>query len=216
MNNKHDEIKNLIKASRNMLSNSNTINEINEIKNKYNLISEQVDLNRFDNNSFKRIDVGNSIESSMSRGSDSQIPKRGSVDDSPKSSKRDKTTTYRISGGILKISGKTTKELQLTEDEKITFQETMDEFIDEVANLVDFDELHIYQNDVTWSGKLNDFDLLFNFRIGEENGVYVKVDNLSKLSNEIIEVMEKLKKYYNKFKSKWAEILGNRKKTKTE
>ena len=38
--NKHDEIKKLLKASQNMLSSSNTIYEMNEIRQKYNLIKE--------------------------------------------------------------------------------------------------------------------------------------------------------------------------------
>jgi hypothetical protein len=213
--NKHDEIKRLLKASQNMLSNSSTIYEMNEIKQKYNLISEQISMDKPSKNSDNKINIGRSIERNMERSYDNDTRQSYRDDETRQSDRDDETTAYRISGGILKISGQSTKELQLTEDEKTTFQETMDEFIEEVANLVDFKELHITRNDVTWGGRLNDFDLQFSFRVGEENGVYVKVDNLSKLSDDILNVMEKLKKYYNKFKSKWAEVLGNRKMTKS-
>jgi hypothetical protein len=35
-----------------------------------------------------------------------------------------------------------------------------------------------------------------------------------KLDNELLETQEKLEKYFSKFESKWAEIIGNRIKTK--
>lgn len=202
MNNSHDEIKKLLNASRKMLSTKESIQESFEIKKQYNLIFEEKG-----DDVFKKINVAKSIEKNTTETYD---------DDTMINNKRDKSVSYRISGGLLKIIGKTNKELQLTEDEKKAFQETMDEFVDEVSNLVDFNELIILQNDVTWSGTLNDFGIEFDYRVGEENGVYIKMDNLSKLSFEIMEIMEKLKKYYNKFKSKWGDIIGDRKVTKID
>ena len=200
MNNSHDEIKNLLRASRNMLTSKKTLEESYNIKKKYGMLTEAEDI-------IQKINVAKSIEKDTEQSYD---------EDMEETPKKDKSVTYRISGGILKINGKSSKELQLTEDEKIGFQETMDEFVEEVSSLVDFNELNIYSNDVTWSGTLNDFNLEFDFRVGEENGIYFKVDNLSKLSDEILEVLEKLKKYYNKFKSKWGKLLGNRKMTKVK
>lgn len=200
MSNSHDEIKNLLKASRNMLSSKKTIEESYNIKKKYGILTEA-------DNITQKINVAKSIEK------DTEQSYEEDMEETPK---KDKSVTYRISGGLLKINGKSSKELQLTEDEKIGFQETMDEFVEEVSSLVDFNELNIYGNDVTWSGNLNDFNLEFDFRVGEENGIYFKVENLSKLTDETLEVLDKLKKYYNKFKSKWGKLLGNRKMTKVK
>jgi hypothetical protein len=205
MYNSHDEIKKLLKASRIMLSSKSSITESEEIKKRYGIITEADDIKSDSDNVFKKINVAKSIEKSTEDTYE---------EDKQKTKGEDKTTTYRISGGLLKIIGKKSKDLQLTEDEKRTFQETMDEFVEEVSNLVDFDELILSQNDVTWSGKLNDFNMEFDYRVGEENGVYIKIDYLSKLSDEILDAMEKLKNYYNKFKNKWAEIMANRKMTK--
>jgi hypothetical protein len=46
--------------------------------------------------------------------------------------KKDKSKTYRISGGLLTLHGKDKKELELTNDEKQSYQETMEEFVNEV------------------------------------------------------------------------------------
>ena len=46
-------------------------------------------------------------------------------------------------------------ELNLTDDEKTTYQETMDDFIEQVSDLVDYKPLNLYKNDVEWGGKLD-------------------------------------------------------------
>lgn len=127
--------------------------------------------------------------------------------------KRDKNKTYRISGGLLSIHGKDKKDLELTTDEKTSFQETMDEFVQDVSDLSDFGILNMYQNEVQWSGKIIEIDLEFFFSIGENNGVYVNGDMI-KLDENLTEIINKLTSFYEKFKSKWAKVISNRKKTK--
>ena len=129
--------------------------------------------------------------------------------------KKDKSKTYRISGGLLTIHGKDKKDLELTTDEKTAFQETMDEFVDEVSDLSDFGVLNMYPNDVQWSGKVIDFDLEFFYSIGENNGVYINGDMI-KLDDKLTELVNKLTSFYEKFKSKWAKVISTRKKTSTK
>ena len=88
----------------------------------------------------------------------------------------------------------------------------MNEFISEVSDMVDFNKLNVYSNNVEWSGKLIEYDIEFFFSIGEENGVYINGEML-KTDGEFLELLNKLKTYYEKFKSKWAKILSSRKKT---
>lgn len=127
----------------------------------------------------------------------------------------DKEKTYRISGGLLKMHGKTEKDLELSTDDKVAFQETMDEFVEEVSDLSDFGVLNIYPNNVDWSGNVIDYDLEFYFSIGENNGVYINGD-LVKLDENTIELLQNLRTYYEKFKSKWSRIVSQRKKTQSE
>ena len=125
---------------------------------------------------------------------------------------KDKTQKYRISGGILALHGKSRSELDITSDEKVAFQETMDEFVEEVSDLVDFDTLNVYPNNVEWSGKLIDEDIEFIFTIGEDSGIYIN-GQMIKVDQEFLTMLNKLQQYYQKFKSKWGKVLASRKKT---
>ena len=128
------------------------------------------------------------------------------------SSVKDKTQKYRISGGILALHGKNKTNTDITTDDKLAFQETMDEFVEEVSDLVDFNTLNVYPNNVDWSGKIIDKDIDFTFTIGENSGTYINGDML-KVDEDFLELINNLQQYYQKFKSKWSRILASRKKT---
>ena len=205
MSNSHDEIKKLLDASRKLLNNDN-INE--DIRRQYGLLTEQgVDLTG--DNVTKKINVAKSVEDTIDY---ETADTDGDGLDDEEESGDDKTQGYRISGGILVLHGKEQTDLELTTDEKIAFQETMDEFISEVSDMVDFNKLNVYSNNVEWSGKLIEYDIEFFFSIGEENGVYINGEML-KTDEKFLELINKLKTYYEKFKVKWAKILSSRKKT---
>jgi hypothetical protein len=199
MNNSHDEIKRLLKASRTMLSTKDSINESFNIRKKHNLLSEQ-EIEFEGDNVTKKISVGDSIEDNIRK-------------DEEKKRKDEKTQGYRISGGVLYLHGETEKELILTSDEKKAFQETMEEFVNEVSNYTDFGPLNVYKNDVTWEGLINDFGLNFRYSTAEKEGVYIEGDMI-KVDKSFIEFAQKLNSYYEKFKSKWVSIIGTRKETK--
>lgn len=130
-----------------------------------------------------------------------------------KTSPDDKVQKYRISGGILALHGKDRTDLDITTDEKVAFQETMDEFIEEVSDLVDFGVLNVYPNNVEWSGHLIDEDINFTLSVGEESGIYVE-GTMIKVDSEFTELMSKLQQFFEKFKSKWSRVIAMRKKTK--
>ena len=191
MKNKHDEIKDLLKASRNLLSNTLVKEDTDRIRNSYGMLTEQ--------DVTKKYDVAKSVSDTIE-------------DDENEEAKEEKNQGYRISGGILVLHGSDKTDLELTTDEKIAFQETMDEFVSEVSDLVDFNRLNVYPRNVEWSGKIIDFDIQFYYTIGEENGVYIEGDMI-KTDEKFLEMVGKLKSYYEKFKSKWAKVLASRKKT---
>jgi len=89
----------------------------------------------------------------------------------------------------------------------------MDEFVEEVSDLVDFNVLNVYTNNVEWSGKLIDEDLEFIFTIGEDSGIYIN-GQMVKVDKEFLDLINKLQQFYQKFKSKWGKVLASRKKTK--
>ena len=187
--NQYDEIKRLLENSRSMLGKSK-LDETRETLIQKGIIQEAVIPNDPTN-------IEKDIEVNIDNETEPQ---------------KDKTQAYRVSGGILKMHGKDQKELELTTDEKVAFQETMDEFVEQVSDLSDFGVLNVYPNNVDWSGKVIDFDLEFYFTIGENSGVYVNGDMI-KLDTELIELINKLTKFYEQFKSKWAKVMASRKKT---
>lgn len=195
MSNSHDEIKRLMEASRKMLSNSTINEDINRIREKHGIVNEQVDLT--DDNILKKTNIAKDVEDKIE--DDTNTPE-------------DKSQGYRVVGGIIVLHGKENSDLDLTTDEKIAFQETMNEFVEEVSDLVDFNKLNLYPNNVEWSGRIIDFDLDFFFTIGEENGVYINGEML-KTDDEFLEMINKLKVFYEKFKSKWSKVLASRKQT---
>ena len=133
----------------------------------------------------------------------------------PEEVKKEKSKTYRISGGLLSLYSKDKKDLELTSEEKSAFQETMDDFVEDVSNLTEFGKLNVYENSVEWSGKIMDADIEFFYTIGEETGVYINGDMI-KLDDKLVELINKLTTFYEKFKTKWAKVIGLRKKTKEQ
>jgi hypothetical protein len=134
-------------------------------------------------------------------------------DNNDEPTSKDKVQKYRISGGILALHGKGKTDTDITTDDKLAFQETMDEFVNEVSDLVDFNTLNVYPNNVDWSGKIIDEDIDFTFTIGEDSGIYINGD-MVKVDNDFLDLINKLQQYYQKFKSKWSRILASRKKTR--
>jgi hypothetical protein len=191
MKNKHDEIKDLLKASRDLLSNTLVKEDTERIKKTYGMLTEQ--------DVTKKYDVAQSVSDTIE-------------DDENEEAKEERKQGFRISGGVLVLHGSDKTDLELTTDEKLAFQETMDEFVSEVSDLVDFNRLNVYPRNVEWSGKIIDFDIQFYYTIGEENGVYIEGDMI-KTDEKFLEMVGKLKSYYEKFKSKWAKVLASRKKT---
>lgn len=182
-NERYDEIKSLLKKSKLLFEQDQQINVAKDLENKINQ----------DDGEFETAD--------------------SEFDGVGETSPSDKTQKYRISGGILALHGKERSDVDITTDEKAAFQESMDEFIDEVSDLVDFNVLNVYQNNVEWSGKLIDKDIDFIFTIGEDSGIYINGE-MVKVDEGFLELINKLQRFYQKFKSKWGRVISNRKKTK--
>ena len=185
-NERYDEIKSLLKKSK--------------------MIFEQVNLN---GQTDTQVDVARDIETKIDQDNEQF------QDEEVKTSPDDKVQKYRVSGGILALHGKYKTDLDITSDDKIAFQQTMDEFIDEVSDLVDFNTLNVYPNNVQWSGKLIDENIDFMFSIGEDSGIYIQ-GNMIKVDRDLLDTLDKLQTFFEKFKSKWAKILSGRKKTREE
>jgi hypothetical protein len=194
--NRYDEIRNLLEASRKVLTNRIDEQVNKGIKSSYGILKEQDEKVEEPEYETANTDQTDNNEDEVIKKSEK---KRG----------------YRVSGGIIVIHGKDKQDSQLTTEDKKAFQETMDEFVAEVSELVDFNKLNLYENNVEWSGKITELDVEFFYSIGENNGIYVN-GTMTKIDDEYLGFLVKLRKYYEKFKSKWSKVIATRKKTPEE
>jgi len=190
--NNYDEIKKLIEASRKVLNANINESSKSEIRKQYGLIlerEEEVDLT---------IDTKKDPEKSSE-----------SKDSDDIGTPRDKQKAFRIQGNIIVLHGKTKADTQLTTDEKTAFVESVDEFRNQVAELVDFGKLNVFPDNVEWSGKILELNLEFFYTINEPNGIYVN-GQMVKIDQQYLEMIGKIQSYYEKFKSKWGKIVSSR------
>tara|TARA_R110002074_G_scaffold26338_3_gene77432 strand:- start:336 stop:869 length:534 start_codon:yes stop_codon:yes gene_type:complete len=124
----------------------------------------------------------------------------------------EKIKEYDVSSGKIIVHGYTTADITLTDEEKNTYQETMEDFMEQVSDLVDYNSLNMYENNVEWSGLLVKFDTEFFYTVGEQNGVYI-TGSMINLDSEALDTLTKLKEYYKIFSAKWASVLAERKST---
>ena len=171
----NQDIKDQIKKMRDLVNNNNSIvkEHIQEIKKTY--LFEQSEPTEVENIATK-YNVPSAVEDDIKDTDD----KRDEIEQG-----------YRISGGIMVIHGDDRKDVELTTDDKKAFQETMDEFVSEVSDLVNFKQLNVYRNNVDWSGKIVDFDVDFYFTIGESNGLYISGD-MVKVDENFLDAVNKL------------------------
>ena len=186
--NKYEEIKSLLKASRKVLNKNINESYSKEILKKYQLITEDDEIENKQKN--KNLD--------FNRNDSDEIGE-----------KKDKQKAYKIQGNILVLHGKEDSELELTTDEKNAFTESVDEFRAEVAELVEFKKMNVYSENVEWSGEIKELNLEFFYTVNETNGLYIN-GNMIKLDQEYIEMVGKLQKNYEKFKTKWSKIISIR------
>lgn len=225
MSNSYEEIKNLLKSSRKLLSKDFTINEVSDIKKKHGIILEQTRMT----SPIDKINVGKTIEKEI----DKDKEEYETAETDKETPKREKKKSFRISGGVLNLYGKDENDIILTTAEKDSFIETMNEFVTEVSDAVDYEPLNLYPKNVIWSGILNKFNVKFIYNLMD--GVYLTTDlneteteesdssgqtfemNLEnpmiKLDEEFTEVTEKLMGYFKKFENKWNMVISNRKQT---
>ena len=204
MSNSYDEIKKLLESSRAMKG-GDTLLEVRETLKHRGLINEQPSAG---NGYETATNTMGSPRPNIAADTEEELE----MSDKPK---EEKQQAYRVSGGVLVMHGKSKGDLEITTEEKRAFQETMDEFVNEVSEMVDFYPMNIYPTSVEWSGKVIDQDLEFFYSIGENNGVYIN-GTMSRIDEEFLDFITKLKGYYQKFKTKWAKVIAARKKTQTD
>lgn len=102
------------------------------------------------------------------------------------------------------------QDLQLKDDEKTKISGLIDAFRNEVSELTEFGKLNVYPDSVKLEGRVGNLNLDFMLSAGDDNGVYLSNTSLLKLSNEIMDMLNKLKKFEMKFTDEMNNLILSR------
>lgn len=102
------------------------------------------------------------------------------------------------------------QDLQLKEEEKTKVSALIDAFRTEVSELTEFGKLNVYPDSVKLEGRIGNLNLDFMMSAGDDNGVYLSNTSLLKLSNEIMDMLNKLKKFEPKFTDEMNNLILTR------
>lgn len=121
--------------------------------------------------------------------------------------KNDRGKSYNIDGNTIILYGKKGIEQQLEEDERAAFVDTINDFNLSVSRMSEFYPLNLYEGGLEWSGKIIDHDIEFIISLGTVNAIYTD-SNMNFVDDDYIEVLGKLKQFFEKFKEKWLPLIG--------
>jgi sporulation protein YlmC with PRC-barrel domain len=108
------------------------------------------------------------------------------------------------------ISSTDKSDLSLNDEEKSTISQTIDNFMTQVSQIVEFDPgITINEKQIRLDGRLTDEDINFVFIAGDERGLYINADML-KLEQETLQTLDKLIKYNESFKTSMESLINQR------
>lgn len=116
-----------------------------------------------------------------------------------------------INGVDIKILSSDEMDLKISEEDKLLLSSIIDNFKQQVSNLVDFEPgFTVSTEQIRLDGVLTDYDIDFVLISGEEHGLYINADML-KIESPVLELIGKLEKYYNSFNGPMTEFINKRK-----
>lgn len=123
----------------------------------------------------------------------------------------EKIDTLVIGNNVeIKVHSDDEADLKITDEEKNSLNQLIENFKSQVYELASFDEgFNVYANSVRLDGKIFD-DMSFVYIAGEDNGLYVNC-NMLKIDDENARVIEKLNKFEHTFQDVANNLIINRK-----
>lgn len=101
-------------------------------------------------------------------------------------------------------------DMGIKDDQKNSISQLIDNFRQQVSQIVDFDPgMTINEKQVRLDGVLTNEDVNFVLIAGEENGLYINSDML-KIEDEVMVVLEKLRKFEDTFKTSMEPLITQR------
>jgi hypothetical protein len=110
----------------------------------------------------------------------------------------------------VKIYSDDKTDLQFDDEQEQLISKTIDSLRNEVSRIVNLDTGFLVKpNEIRLDGNLENNKIIFTLIAGENEGVFINM-NMTELSKEIIETLDKLKTYYdNVFKNNMEQLINN-------
>jgi hypothetical protein len=116
---------------------------------------------------------------------------------------------FLIDGAMVQVSGIDATELEFADNEKEAFKTSMEGFINNVTDLVEFKILNISSGNIEWVGELTQENIEWVYSLDDQSGCYISA-NMLQLTDETVELITKLKQNYKEWVSTWGGILSDR------
>jgi hypothetical protein len=126
------------------------------------------------------------------------------------SSKENNNDITVINNVDVKLNSTDKEDLKISDTDKNAISQLIDGFSQQVSQIVEFDPgMTINQNQIRLDGYLPDEDVHFVFIAGQESGIYINAEML-KLEQNIANILEKLVKFEEVFKTSMEPLLKER------
>jgi hypothetical protein len=123
----------------------------------------------------------------------------------------DEKKDFTIVNGVeVRFNSTDTQDLQMKDDEKTKVSALIDAFRNEVSEIAELGQMMVYPDSVKLEGVIGNFNINFTLSAGDDNGVYVSNTSLLKLSDEVMEIFNKLKRFEMKFTDEMNNLILTR------
>ena len=128
----------------------------------------------------------------------------------PEQSGEEKKDFTIVNGVEIHFNSTDSEDLQMKDDEKTKVSALIDAFRNEVSEIAELGKMMVYADSVKLDGVIGSFNISFTLSAGDDNGVYVTNSSMLKLSNEVMEVLNKLKRFEMKFTDEMNNLILTR------
>ncbi len=100
---------------------------------------------------------------------------------------------------------------EISDEESGKISQLIDDFRSEVSEIVDFGKLIFYGESAKLDGVIGNIKLGFTLSTGDDEGLFLSNTSLLKMSDDVTQTIEKLKKFQYKFMSVINDLISARK-----
>jgi len=139
------------------------------------------------------------------------IREQNETNQNPEATKNTKNDITVINGVDVNITSTDDMDLNLSEEQKVEISKIIDNFKQQVSNLVEFEPgLTISTEQIRLDGKITDLDFNFTLVAGKDTGLYVTC-GMTEINDELIETFTKFNSFYQSYVDAMNNIITDRK-----